>query len=153
AAGVGGNGADAGGRADCLHHLRNRAGQRRASRARRARIPIARTGERWRRHGQCRLRTRAVIAAWPTNRALGQEISNFARRAPVYRSMLQEIKHALRTLAKSPVFSAIAVLSLALGVGANSALFAFHDSLLFRPLPVRDPATIVSVSADQPDNA
>ena len=54
-------------------------------------------------------------------------------------------------LAKSPAFTAVAALSLALGIGANSALFSFHDAILFRPLPVRDPGSVVTVAAVSPD--
>ena len=65
--------------------------------------------------------------------------------------MLQEIRHAFRLLARNPWFTAIAVLSLALGIGANSAIFSLADSLLLRPLPVLEPSSVVTVSTDRPN--
>ena len=64
----------------------------------------------------------------------------------------QEIRHALRMLARSPGFTAIAALSLALGIGGNSALFSFHDAIMWRPLPVLDPGSIVTVTTDGLDD-
>lgn len=52
---------------------------------------------------------------------------------------LQDVRYALHTLRKSPAFTATAVLSLALGIGANTALFSLIDTLMWRLLPVKDP--------------
>jgi len=62
--------------------------------------------------------------------------------------MLQEIRHALRLLARNPGFTMIAALSLALGIGANSAIFSLADALLLRPLPVLEPSRVVTISTD-----
>ena len=59
--------------------------------------------------------------------------------------VLQDVRYSLRQLRRSPVFTAIAVLTLALGIGLNSAIFALFDALMLRPLPVRDPNTLVNV--------
>jgi len=64
----------------------------------------------------------------------------------------QEIRLAFRVLAKSPGFTAIAALSLALGIGANSAIFSLADAILLRPLPIRDPGAVVTVTTNTPDN-
>ncbi len=57
--------------------------------------------------------------------------------------LLQDIRFALRTFRKSPVFTAVAVLSLALGIGANTAIFTLIDQLILRLLPVKDADRIV----------
>jgi macrolide transport system ATP-binding/permease protein len=64
----------------------------------------------------------------------------------------QEIRHTYRMLARNPGFTAIATLSLALGIGANSAVFSLADALLLRPLPIRDPGAVMTVSTNTPDN-
>lgn len=62
--------------------------------------------------------------------------------------MLQELRYALRLIVRSPGFTAIAALSLALGIGANAAIFSLADALLFRPLPVESPGSVMAVSLD-----
>src|ERR671910_878887 len=60
-------------------------------------------------------------------------------------TLLKDIRYALRWMARSPGFSAVAILSLGLGVGVNTAMFSLVDSLLFRPLPVSAPDRLVDV--------
>ena len=57
--------------------------------------------------------------------------------------LLQDIRFALRSFRKSPVFTAVAILSLALGIGANTAIFTLIDQLILRLLPVKDADRIV----------
>ena len=64
----------------------------------------------------------------------------------------QEIRLTFRVLAKNRGFTAIAAMSLALGIGANSAIFSLADALLLRPLPIRDPGAVVTVTTNTPDN-
>jgi predicted permease len=64
--------------------------------------------------------------------------------------LLQEIRHSFRMFARNPGFTAIAALSLALGIGANSATFSMADALLLRPLPIQNPRDVLTVSTDIP---
>jgi putative ABC transport system permease protein len=59
--------------------------------------------------------------------------------------MLRDLTFAARLLVKSPGFSLVTILSLALGIGANAAIFSLVDAILLRPLPVEEPTRLVSV--------
>ncbi|MGA2144411.1 MAG: ABC transporter permease [Bryobacteraceae bacterium] len=61
-------------------------------------------------------------------------------------AILQDFRYSLRSLRKSPVFLTVAVLSLALGIGANTAIFTLIDQLILQPLPVKDPEQIVMLA-------
>ncbi len=58
-------------------------------------------------------------------------------------SLVSELRFALRTLRRSPLFATVAILSLALGIGANTAIFTLMDQLMLRALPVKDPGQLV----------
>jgi predicted permease len=62
-------------------------------------------------------------------------------------SLLDDLRHGFRALRRNPVLSAVAVLSLAIGIGANTAIFTLMDRLLLRALPVRDPERLVLLRA------
>jgi len=62
-------------------------------------------------------------------------------------SLIRNLRHAGRLLLKNPIFSSLAVLSLALGIGANTAVFTLANALLLRPLPVAEPDRLIRVAA------
>jgi len=68
-------------------------------------------------------------------------------------TLWQDLRYAVRTLARTPAFSAVAVLSLALGIGANAALFSLMDVMLLRALPVKNPQELVEFVRTHPDGA
>jgi predicted permease len=66
-------------------------------------------------------------------------------------TLWQTLRYTLRTLAKSPVFTTVAILSLALGIGANTAIFTLINALLLRNLPVRQPQRLVQLLVVRPE--
>src|SRR6202030_2990338 len=62
-------------------------------------------------------------------------------------NFLQDLSFALRTFKNAPLFVAVAVLSLAFGIGANTAIFTLTDQVLLRMLPVKNPEQLVLLSA------
>ena len=67
--------------------------------------------------------------------------------------MFNDLRYALRTLRQNPGFALTAIVSLALAIGANSAIFSLADGILLRPLPVPQPAQVVSVRAQSPSRS
>src|SRR5712692_11235330 len=83
-----------------------------------------------------------------------RELGNLTRAAEEARAvwgwtwleqLWRDVRYALRTMRHSPGFTATAVLSLALGIGANTAIFSLIDALMLRWLPVRDPRELVQL--------
>ena len=72
-----------------------------------------------------------------------KEACRDARGTRLVEDLGQDLVYGLRVLRRSPAFTVVAVLSLALGIGANTAIFTLIDSLVLRALPVRDPARLV----------
>jgi predicted permease len=67
-------------------------------------------------------------------------------------SLLADLRLAVRGLRRSPLFAAVAILSLALGIGANTAIFTLLDQILLRKLPVKDPGQLVMLYQEGPHN-
>jgi len=88
---------------------------------------------------------------WRARRTLAR-----ARREPkgvIAGSLRHDVRLALRSLARAPVFCATAVLTLALGIGANVAIFSILDSLLLKTLPVREADRLVELEFDQDNDS
>src|SRR6185503_20214817 len=67
------------------------------------------------------------------------------RRVNFIEDLVQDLRYGVRVLVKSPVFTTVAVLSLALGIGANTAIFSVVNNLMLRPLPYPDSQQIMAV--------
>src|SRR5882724_2867926 len=86
-------------------------------------------------------------AAWASRRAMGNVTLAVEDARDVWMSravdqLWQDIRTAVRGLRKNPVFALVAIGTLALGIGANTALFSIFNGLILRPLPVRDPVRL-----------
>ena len=87
-------------------------------------------------------------ATWAASRDLGNvtllhENTRTLWTWTLFEQLVQDLRFAVRTMVTNPTFTALAVLSLALGIGANTAIYSFMDSILLRWLPVSDPASLV----------
>ena len=83
----------------------------------------------------------------PSNRNTGSAV-----QANTMMTILGDLRLALRGLRRSPLFATVAILSLALGIGANTAIFTLIDQLLLRKLPVRAPDELVMLYQQGPHN-
>src|SRR5271169_5999802 len=91
-----------------------------------------------------------LVATAAARRAFGnvtlvEQDSRDVWRWPSLESFFADVRYALRTLRKSPGFTATAIVTLALGIGANTAIFMLLDAVRLRSLPVQDPQEIVEV--------
>jgi predicted permease len=74
-----------------------------------------------------------------------KEVYRDRRGVPVVETTLQDLRFAIRVLRRSPVYTSVVVLTLAIGIGANTAIFSLVDAVLIKMLPVRDPQQLVAI--------
>src|ERR671918_4858 len=94
-------------------------------------------------------------ARWAAHRDLGnvtllREDTRTVWTWTLLEQLAQDLRYALRTMFKDRAFTAVVASSLALGIGANTAIYSFMDSILLRSLPVRDPASLVVLNWHAP---
>jgi putative ABC transport system permease protein len=87
------------------------------------------------------INTLSLLYHWPAICILGMAMP----------ALLSDLRHSLRMLRKSPLFTTVAIASLALGLGANTAIFSLLDQALLRPLPVTKPHELVLVTSPGPN--
>jgi len=90
-------------------------------------------------------------ARWAARRDLGnvtllQESTRAMWTWTFFEHLVQDLRYALRTMLANPVFTALAALSLALGIGANTAMYSFMDAILLRSLPVSNPESLAVIN-------
>ncbi|MBA3637951.1 MAG: ABC transporter permease [Acidobacteria bacterium] len=113
----------------------------------RAQLELATEDERRRTDSADGARRAALVRAGGTGEAVNAMHDQRAFR-PV-EELLQDVRYGLRTLRRSPVFTAVVVLSLALGTGANAAIFQLMNAVRLQSLPVDRPGELVSIGIDR----
>src|SRR4026208_1632237 len=68
-------------------------------------------------------------------------------------TILHDLRYSVRVLLKSPGFTAVAALSIALGIGANTAVFSLVSAVLFKPLPVDNPEQLAALYTMEPNSS
>src|SRR5580704_16393658 len=106
---------------------------------------LAMQEEEFRQRGMTAAQARAAARREFGGVAQTAEAYREARGLPWIETSVQDLRYALRGLKRNPGFTAAAVLSLALGIGANTAIFSMYHALLLRMLPVAHPEELVTL--------
>lgn len=93
-----------------------------------------------------------VLHASIAGRRRGSALPDLPRRKPaMIESLLRDLRYGLRGLARNRGFTAVAMISLALGIGFNTAIFTLVNAVLLRPLPVADPDRLLAIYSNEKD--
>lgn len=84
-------------------------------------------------------------------RAITRGLIRAERRWGMFEALWQDLRYGIRTLLRAPEFAFVGILTLGLGIGANTAIFSVVDGVLLEPLPYDEPSSIVSVREDRAD--
>ncbi len=84
-----------------------------------------------------------IALAYEGQAGVSSSVIEDMRRVNWIENLVQDLRYAIRTLIKAPGFAAVVLLSLALGIGANTAIFTLVDAVLLKSLPIRDPAHLL----------
>ena len=102
-------------------------------------------------HGESPQQARTSARREFGNAGLAQEDTRAVWISTALERLRQDLKYAARQMRRSPGFAAVAILTLALGIGASTSIFSVADAVLLRPLPYPNPQTIVRVWEQAPD--
>src|SRR5437016_11042915 len=104
-------------------------------------------------HGMNRKDALRAVRLERGNLEVAKEVVRSAGWESLLETLWQDLRYGARMLRKNPGFTAVAVLTLALGIGVNTAIFTAFDALVLRPRPVKDPNTLAAVSRNTPGEA